>query len=161
MGTMQINSQQSYADTPDQVFAMMTDEAYLAACCDRFGAKERTIAVDGNTTTVNMKLPAPAQVQKFIGAVLPLNQIITWGEPAADGTRNGTLTMTVDKMPVNVSGTAVLRPGGQGTEVVYEADMSVKIPLLGKKLEQEAAPVAKRALDAQEQVGKDYLAKRA
>lgn len=161
MGPMQINSQQTYAATPDEVFAMMTDQAYLAACCDRFGAKERTIDVNGNTTTVKMKLPAPAQVQKFIGAVLPLNQIITWGEAAADGSRHGTLAMTVDKMPVNVTGTAVLRPGGQGTEVIYDADMVVKIPLVGKKLEQEAAPVAKRALDAQEQVGQDYLANKA
>lgn len=158
---MQINSQQTYAATPEQVFAMMTDEAYLAACCDRFGAKERTITVQGSTTTVKMKLPAPAQVQKFIGAVLPLNQVIIWGAAAADGSRNGTLQMTVDKMPVNVAGTAVLRPGGEGTEVIYQADMNVKIPLVGKKLEQEAAPVAQRALDAQEQVGRDYLAKQA
>ena len=156
---MQITSQQSYAATPDQVFAMMIDEAYLAACCDRFGAKERTINVSGNTSTVNMKLPSPSQVQRFIGDTLPLNQIITWNEPAADGSRTGTLKMTVDRMPVDVSGTALLRPGGEGTEVIYEAEMHVKIPLVGKKLEKEAAPVAKRALDAQEQVGKEYLAK--
>lgn len=161
MDTMQINSQQTYAATPDQVFAMMIDEAYLAACCDRFGAKERTISVNGNSTTVNMLLPAPAQVQKFIGAVLPLNQFITWGEADADGSRHGTLKMTVDKMPVTVDGTAELRPGGEGTEVTYQAEMTVKIPLIGKKLEQEAAPVAKRALDAQEQVGREYLAKQA
>ncbi|MGA4668630.1 DUF2505 domain-containing protein [Propionibacteriaceae bacterium Y1923] len=158
---MQINSQQSYAATPDQVFAMMTDEAYLAACCDRFGAKERTIEVNGSTTTVKMKLPAPAQVQKFVGATMPLNQVITWGEATVDGTRSGTLQMSIDKMPVKVAGTAVMRPGGEGTEVVYTTELDVKIPLVGKKLEAEAAPVAQRALDAQQQVGRDYLANKA
>lgn len=157
---MQISSTQTYDATPDQVFAMMIDEAYLAACCDRFGATERSIRVEGNSSTVNMKLPAPERVQKFLGATLPLNQFITWNEPGADGTRTGTLRMTVDKMPVNVEGTALLRPAGGGTEVTYQADFQVKIPLVGKKLEQEAAPVAQRALDLQEQVGRDYLAGR-
>lgn len=155
---MQITSAQTYNATPDEVFAMMTDEAYLAAVCDRFGATDRTITVDGTSTTVKMALPAPQQVQKFVGAALPLNQLITWGEPAADGSRTGTLKMTVDKMPVDVTGTAVLKPAGDATQVNYEAEMNVKIPLVGKKLEKEAAPMVQKALDVQQQVGEAYLA---
>lgn len=158
---MQINSRQTYAATPAQVLAMMTDEAYLAACCDRFGAKERTISVDGTTTTIHMQLPSPAQVQKFVGATMGMNQVISWGEAGADGSHHGRLQMSVDKMPVNVSGSAVMRPVADGTEVEYLTELTVKIPLLGKKLEAEAAPVAQRALDAQEQVGHDYLANKA
>lgn len=159
-GGMEIRSQQTYAASPEQVYAMMTDEAYLAACCDRFGATERTITVEGNRSSVKMGMPAPQQVRTFVGDTLPLNQEIVWGPPAADGTREGTLHMTVDRMPVTVKGTALLSPADQGTQVTYDAEMNVKIPLLGKKLEKEAGPVVMRALDAQQGVGEEYLANR-
>ena len=158
---MQINSQQTYAASPERVYAMMTDETYLGSVCDRFGATDRTITVDGSNTTVKMSLPAPPQVQKFVGATLPLNQFISWGEPAADGSRTGTMRMTVDRMPVHVEGSATLTPVGENTEVRYSAEMDVKIPLVGRKLEKEAAPMVQKALDVQQQVGEMYLAENA
>lgn len=160
-GGMEIKSHQTYNASPDQVFAMMTDEAYLTAVCDRFGATEKTITVEGNKTTVTMGVPAPAQVQKFVSGTMKLRQVVTWGEPQPDGTRQGTLQMSVEKMPVDVAGTAVLHPAGSATQVDYDADMNVKIPLVGKKLEKEAAPYVQKALDAQQQVGEKYLSDRA
>lgn len=155
---MEINSRQTYTASPDQVFSMMTDPAYLNALCDRFGVTERTVTVEGNTSTVRMAMPAPSQVQKFVGASMPMTQVITWGEPAADGSRTGTLTMNVEKMPVDARGTATLRPTPSGTtEVTYQMDMNVKIPLVGKKLEKEAAPMVQKVFDAQQSVGEQYL----
>lgn len=157
MEGMEIRSQQTYAASPEQVYAMMTDPTYLEACCDRFGATEKTVSVQGQRSTVRMALPAPSQVRRFV-ETLRLNQDITWSDAQADGTRTGTLAMTVEGMPANVSGTATLAPSGEGTQVTYEADFNVKIPLVGKKLEKEAAPVVTRTLDAQQQVGEEYLA---
>lgn len=160
-GGMEITSQQNYAATPEQVYAMFTDPAYFETLCREFGAQDHSVNVANNSSQLSLKLPAPQIVQKFAGATLGLNQSITWGEAAADGSRVGQLDMSVDKMPVQVKGTAQLLPSGGGTTVNYRADMDVKIPLVGKKIEKEAAPYVQRALDAQQKVGNDYLAARA
>ncbi|MGA4507220.1 DUF2505 domain-containing protein [Propionibacteriaceae bacterium G1746] len=155
---MQITSQQHYAATPDQVFAMFTDESYLQACCERFGSTDSSVSVTETGSVVNMALPSPPQVQKIVGNSLRLNQDIQWSAPAGDGSRTGVVAMKVEKMPADVGGTATLRPNGAGTDVEYTVDLNVKIPLLGKKLEEQAAPVVLKALKVQEQVGHTYLA---
>ena len=57
-----------------------------------------------------------------------------------------------------MTGTAILRPGGKGTTVVYEADLSVSIPFVGKKLEQSAAPSVMDGIGLQQRVGDQWLA---
>ncbi|WP_203567032.1 DUF2505 domain-containing protein [Aestuariimicrobium ganziense] len=158
---MEITSHQSYAADPARVHAMMTDPAYLAEVCRRGGATSQTIDVQGDTTTVTMALPAPEQVRKFVGESLDVTQVVVWEPAAADGRREGTLDLTVKGMPVVMKGRATMAPAGATTEVNYLADLKVNIPLLGKKLEQAAAPSISRALQVQQQVGTDYLAERA
>ena len=119
---MEITSQQNYAATPEQVYAMFTDPAYFETLCREFGAQEHSVNVANNSSQLSLKLPAPQIVQKFAGATLGLNQTITWGEAAADGSRVGQLDMSVDKMPVQVKGTAQLLPSGSDQPAATEED---------------------------------------
>jgi len=59
-----------------------------------------------------------------------------------------------------MTGTAILRAGGKGTTVAYEADLNVNIPFVGKKLEQSAAPAVLSGIALQQRVGDQWLAER-
>lgn len=155
---MEIRSQQSYAADPARVHAMMTDPAYLEQVCRRGGASSQQVEVRGETTTVTMALPAPDQARRFVGDNLSVHQVVVWGPAAADGSRQGTLDLTVDRMPVDMKGRATMAPTASGTDVTYLAELKVNIPLLGRKLEQAAAPSITQALQVQQQVGNEYLA---
>lgn len=156
---MEITSTQRYQATPDQVYAMLTDPEYLESCTAAFGARNPQVSVNGTTVEVSAEAPAPSQARTFVGDTLNVRQVFTWGTTGSDGVRRGDLTMAIQKAPAKIGGKASIVPDGTTTSVNYTIDLKVTVPLLGKKLEQQAAPVVQRLLDAQQQVGEGYLAK--
>ena len=81
-----------------------------------------------------------------------------WGDAAADGSRDGSFSMTVPGTPVTVSGTASLRPSPSGSTVTYDGDLTAKVPLLGGRIERESAPSILQAWDEQASAGRAWLA---
>lgn len=160
MDGMQISSRLDFEADPKTVYEMMTDKGWLTELVSRTGATSHTIDVAGPTTRIDMALPAPSEVSKFVGSALNLQQVIEWGPAAADGSREGTLAITVPGLPVTMDGRAEMRPGGRGTVVDYSGDFQVRIPLMGKKIEQQASPYVKQAIDAQQEAGDDWIAAR-
>jgi hypothetical protein len=57
-----------------------------------------------------------------------------------------------------MKGKLELGPGGPGTVLELTGDLKVSIPLLGKKLEQSAAPAVLAGFDVQQKVGSEWLA---
>ncbi|WP_420175397.1 DUF2505 domain-containing protein [Luteococcus sp. OSA5] len=157
---MEITSRLDFPADPKTVYTMMTNKDWLEELVSRSEATSHTIDVAGTTTRIQMSLPAPQEVARFVGSALKLNQTIEWGEPAADDSREGTLVIEVPGMPVQMNGKARLYPGGKGTVVDYTGELKVNIPLMGKKVEQQAAPHIKDAIDAQQAAGDDWLAAR-
>ena len=102
----------------------------------------------------------PSVVQRFLGDTLTLLQDIRWNAPAADGSRTGTLDLTVKGMPAKADVTIALRPGGRGTLVDFTGDFSIKVPFLGGKLEAQAAPALLEGFAVQRKVGDEWLATR-
>ena len=54
-------------------------------------------------------------------------------------------------------GTVRLEPTASGSVIDHAGDLSVRIPLLGARIEKEAAPAILEALDAQARVGRTWL----
>lgn len=160
MGGMDISSRLEFEADPKTVYQMMTDQGWLEELAASLDARTRGIDVAGTTTRVQLAVDAPEQVRSFVGATLDMDQTVTWSEPAADGSRTATMVIQVPGKPVSVDGNARLYPGGRGTVVEYTGELTVKVPFLGKKIEQQAAPHVKRAIDAQQQAGDDWLAAR-
>lgn len=154
---MDITSAADFAADPDTVFTMLTTPEFLEQVCVASHALRHEVTVDGTATRTSRTLPAPDAAAKFTGPELTVVEEITWGDAAGDGSRTGQLSLTVPKQPVTMKGTVRLAPGGAGTTLTLDANLKVALPLVGKKLEQSAAPAVLAGFKTQQKVGDDWL----
>lgn len=158
---MDISSHLDFAAPPDEVYAMMTDQRYLEEVCVASDSISYHVSAAGSTTQTSRTLPAPDSAARFTGPQLTVNDEIVWGDPSSDGSRSGTVTMTVLGQPVTFKGGIRLSPGGRGSVVDVRGDLKVAIPLLGRKLEEAAAPAVMAGYRTQQEVGDRWLARSA
>jgi hypothetical protein len=155
---MDISSHLDFAAPPAEVYAMMTDQRYLEEVCVASDSTSYHVSAAGSTTQTSRTLPAPESAARFTGPQLTVNDQIVWGDPSSDGSRSGTVTMTVLGQPVTFKGGIRLSPGGRGSVVDVRGDLKVAIPLLGRKLEEAAAPAVMAGYRTQQEVGDRWLA---
>jgi hypothetical protein len=155
---MDISSHLDFAAPPAEVYAMMTDQRYLEEVCVASDSISYHVSAAGSTTQTSRTLPAPESAARFTGPQLTVNDEIVWGDPSSDGSRSGTVTMTVLGQPVTFKGGIRLSPGGRGSVVDVRGDLKVAIPLLGRKLEEAAAPAVMAGYRTQQEVGDRWLA---
>jgi hypothetical protein len=158
---MDISSHLDFAAPPDEVYAMMTDQRYLEEVCVASDSISYHVSAAGSTTQTSRTLPAPESAARFTGPQLTVNDEIVWGDPSSDGSRSGTVTMTVLGQPVTFKGGIRLSPGGRGSVVDVRGDLKVAIPLLGRKLEEAAAPAVMAGYRTQQEVGDRWLSRSA
>ena len=156
---MNIESHVEFAADPDQVFTMLTDKAYLEEVSRACESREYEVSVEGAVTVSDRKLESPDQARKFVGSTLNVVEKVTWEPAAEDGSRSAAMEMTVPGQPVLMRGNYQLHPGGRGSVLTLTGELKVNVPLLGKKLEQSAAPAVLAGFRTQQQVGDDWLAK--
>ncbi len=154
---MDITTGLDFAAPPADVYAMMTDQAYLDEVCVASHSIRYETSVAGDTTHASRTLPAPDSAARFTGPELVIVEDIVWGAAAANGSRTGTMTMTVQGQPVTLKGRLTLAAGGRGTKVDLDGELKVAIPLLGRKLEQSSAPAVLAGFRTQQQVGDRWL----
>ncbi|GAB3759547.1 DUF2505 domain-containing protein [Microlunatus parietis] len=155
---MEISARVEFTADPDRVFTMVTDQRYLERVCQASHAEEYSASVDGMTTNTSRTLPAPEIAARFTGPTLTVKEQIEWGEAGPDGSRTAKVTLTVPGQPVEMNGRLALTAGGPGTVIELTGELKVSIPLLGRKLEQAAAPAVLAGFDVQQKVGTDWLA---
>ncbi len=154
---MQLNHRQEFPAPPERVFAMLTDEDFLRHAAVRMGSPDAKVAASATRTAVEATIDTPPEIKAFVGPRLSILLDVDWGAAAADGSRSGTFSMAVPGTPVTVAGTTGLVPTASGSELVYDGELTVKVPLLGARIEREAAPAILEALDAQARVGQEWL----
>jgi len=158
IGRMDITSRAEFAADPQTVYTMLTTREYLERLVAASSPIASQITVDGGHTITSRTIPAPSDAAKFTGPKLTVVEDLTWGEPAADGSRTAAVGMTVPKQPVSMKGTVTLAPGGKGSVVDLKGDLKVNVPLLGRKLEASAAPAVLAGFADHQQVGDAWLA---
>jgi hypothetical protein len=158
---MDISSHLDFAAPPAEVYAMMTDQRYLEEVCVASDSTSYHVSAAGSTTQTSRTLPAPDSAARFTGPQLTVNDQIVWGDPSSHGSRSGTVTMTVLGQPVTFKGGIRLSPGGRGSVVDVRGDLKVAIPLLGRKLEEAAAPAVMAGYRTQQEVGDRWLSRSA
>lgn len=156
---MHISATAHFAADPARVYAMQTDEAFLEDVCRASDCVTFDVGVEGNRTHMSRSMAAPDQAKRFVGETITIIETYVWGEAATDGSRTADLTVEVPGTPAGMTGTAVLSPTADGSQVVVEGELVVNIPLLGKKLEQAAAPALTEGIEVQESVAREYLAR--
>lgn len=159
MCDMDISARLDFAASPDRVYAMMTDQAYLDEVCVASESISYDTSVSGSATHSSRTLPAPQSAARFTGSQLTVIEDVTWGGPSSDGSRIGDITMTVLGQPVTLRGQLHSSPGGRGTIVALDGELKVAIPLLGRKMEESAAPAVLAGFRTQQRVGDQWLSR--
>ena len=160
---MRVSQRQTYEAGPDRVWAMLTDPAYRQEVCAATGALSYEVDSDaddaGGTVRVSRALPAPDHkaVRKLVGDTVTVEQTETWGPAEEDGTRRAELRLQVKGQPATMTGASTLAPDGSGSALEIEAELKVRIPLVGGSLEKELAAAVTAGLAQELEVGRRYL----
>lgn len=154
---MQLTYRHSYPGTPEEVVALMRNEEFISDVAQHAGATSHSVHITDEATTVDMTLSVPGEVAKFVGGSVHVSQTFRWRAPEADGTRRGTVDVAVKGLPVAVDAVGILRPLTDGTEGIYEGDLNVRIPLVGRKVEQQIRPFIDDAFSGIERRAQDWL----
>jgi uncharacterized protein YndB with AHSA1/START domain len=161
LGTMDISARLEFAAPPQDVYAMLTDQAYLEEVCVASHSLSYEASAAGNVTRTSRGLPAPELAARFTGPVLTVLDETTWSGAQPDGSRTADVRLSVAKQPVTMRGTMRLVPSGPGTVVTLDGELKVAIPLFGKKMESASAPAVLAGFRTQQKVGDDWLSRTA
>jgi hypothetical protein len=86
------------------------------------------------TTQVMRAGQLPALVSQFHRGDLAIQREERWA-PVIDGTANAVITANIAGAPVSVTGRGELTPSGSGARLAFHAEVAVRVPLVGGKLE--------------------------
>ncbi len=168
---MQYTKQFTYAAPAADVYAMIVDPAFQTRRSkvgkpDSAEVKITPGPGDGATVSLvrkmkfDMHLPAFVR-KKFGGVKFTLTETQVWPDSAgAPADRTGKLTANVQGYSGGAVGTLRLTESAGVTTVNLTADVTVKIPLVGSKLEKVAAGMLDKLLARDQKIGSDWLAKK-
>lgn len=165
---MRLHAVLRYPAEPARVVAMLADPGFQREVIAATHGTPEAVDVTGDpsgqgafTVTTRRLMPTdqiPAQVRSFVGARLDVRQAIAWG--AEDGgVRRGSVAVEIAGTPVRMTGTTHLVGTAEGTVVEYEGDVRAPVPLFGAAVEDAAARAVRAALEAEERVGRQWLAR--
>ena len=157
---MQFTQSVSYPGTVDEVVAMYLTPDYLER---RFGqfvvAGSSTVSVEGQRVsfagTVRPEL-IPSAASRFVKSDLRITFTEEWTRDEA-GARSRT-SVTVDGAPVSVEATSTLTGTGTGCSRAVSGNVSVRVPLLGGRIEKEAVSRLGRVAEREEALAATWLA---
>ena len=105
MAAMDISSRAEFAASVEQVFAMMTDKAFLEEVCRASHARSYEVSVTGTTTRTLARLPSPESAARFTGPELTVVEEVAWGPADAGGSRSGRVDLTIPGSRSRMRGT--------------------------------------------------------
>jgi hypothetical protein len=148
-------------DAPmSEVDAMLMDTGFRERVCDAQGAIRKTVTITeedaGVIVLVDQVQTAqgiPGFARKFVGDEINLVQTESWFD--ADNAR---VEVVIPGKPGEMTGTVSLSESGGVTTEKVQMEIKVNIPLVGGKIESLIADLLKKALRAENAVGRDYLA---
>jgi hypothetical protein len=139
---------------------MLMEPAFREQVCDAQGALRRTVTVSpegGGMQVVIDSVQAsqgiPGFARKFVGDEIQLVQTEQWTDM-----ENGRVDVVIPGKPGQMTGTMTLRESGGTTTETVDMQIKVSIPLVGGKIESLIADLLRKALKAENTVGRRYLA---
>ncbi|MCB0894109.1 MAG: DUF2505 domain-containing protein [Nocardioides sp.] len=145
-----------------EVSAMLGDPSFREDVCTYQRVLRSSVRVDdrgGGTRTVVVEQVQPAKgipsfAKKFVGNEIDIVQREEWTtEDAAE------LHVTIPGKPGEMLGTIALAESGGLTTETVDVTIKVHLPLVGGKIEGLIADLLRKALDAENAVGRDYLSR--
>lgn len=138
---------------------MLMESAFREQVCDAQGAIRKTVGIaeeaGGRVVLIDQVQPAvglPSFATKFVGDEINLVQTEHWSD-----IENARVEVVIPGKPGQMTGTVKLTESGGVTTERVEMDIKVGIPLVGGKIEGLIADLLKKALRAENAVGRTYL----
>jgi hypothetical protein len=140
----------------DKVFAAMTDEEYLRARLREIGGPGSQL-LDHEATPESARYElkqglAAEDLPPIVGKVMNGDLAIVRTESLnriAPGSYSGDVDVAIPGAPASASGTMTLADDGDGSLFEVHADVSVKVPLFGGKIEEIVAEQVRKLLEAE------------
>lgn len=137
----------------ETAFAVIATEVFqrdkVAEVCTSASATLReqgeVLRVDGERVLPTAGMPRA--VVAAAGDELRITEQQIWSAPDTDGARHAELEMTVQGLPLSMTGRASLTPDGEGSVLTFDGDLTCGLPLVGGRIERAAAPVIEGAFD--------------
>lgn len=150
---------------PAAAFALVTDRAYVEEVAAATGGTDVEVSVtpspDGGATVVSARtLPAdlPSYAKALVGDSVRLTETRVIGPAAADGSRDGTVTVAFGGAPVSVDGTLRLAGLDSGSAVAVDMTVKASVPFVGGKIERFCVEQIQMFLAKEETVAATRLA---
>jgi hypothetical protein len=147
----------TYDATAEAVTAMLDDQEFRQEVLERQRVLRGSATVDGDVVTIEQVRSAddiPSFAKKFVGDEILIVQTENWTSPTSADVR-----LTIPGKPGEAVGTLELVESGGTTTESIDLDVTVKIPLVGGKIEQLVAGIVSSALDIEQKVGREWLAR--
>ncbi len=163
---MRITDEIRYDSAPQLVAAMLADREFVIAKCEQMRSTGHTVTVTGDAgsafTVVSVRtLPTdkfPDIAKVAIGTTPQIRQEESWGGARSDGSRDGTVRVSVVGKPITFDATATLRPTPAGGSVeAVDGTLRVGIPFIGGQLARLGEPAIRAALRREGKVGRQWL----
>jgi hypothetical protein len=139
---------------------MLMEPSFRERVCAAQGALRSEVSVGpggGGMKVVIDQVQAAAGIpgfaKKFVGDEINLVQTELWSDM-----ETGTVEVEIPGKPGQMSGTMTLREAGGTTTETVAMEIKVGIPLVGGKIEALIADLLRKALRAENAVGRTYLA---
>ncbi|WP_279063991.1 DUF2505 domain-containing protein [Dermabacter hominis] len=155
-----------YSASVERVARFYASREHATERARRLGVDDTHVDVQGNpdgafTTTIQATVPREqighGKFGRFLPGRLDVTIVHDWDAPDG-GSRTGRLRATVASLPVDLSADFTLSDSGDGSRMNIEANLSVKLPLVGGAIEKAALEAAGDAFDTEEAFANDVLA---
>ncbi|MEO7422163.1 MAG: DUF2505 domain-containing protein [Ornithinibacter sp.] len=164
---MRLTTREELAGTPEEVYALLSDQAFQEAKCEATtvgGPHSTQIGGSraGARVTTQRELPTddlPDVARSFVGDKLTIIEILDWAGPAADGSREAVIDLHVKGAPLTLKGRVRLERSGAGTIESLDAELKANVPFISGRIEQAAAGPIRTAIDIEIALLREWLAR--
>ena len=159
MGVMRFQHTSSYDAPADEVYAMFTDPAWRRKVGEAQGVVSSDVTVtkqgEGHRVVIDQvqnTAGLPAIAKKIAGDTTRAVVTEVWTSPTA-----GTIEILAPGKPTRATGTVSLVSEGGSTKHVTDLEVTVKVPIVGGRLENVMADNIGKGLEVEQAVGVAWL----
>ena len=148
----------TYDASLEEVSAMLTDPAFRERVLERMRVVRGSVTVEDGVVTIDQVQASsglPSFATKLVGEEIRIVQVEAWRTR-----EHADVEVTIPGKPGEMAGTATLAEAGGRTTERVDLEVTVRLPLVGGKIEGLVADMLGKALDTEHRTGVEWLASR-
>jgi hypothetical protein len=158
-GGVRVKSTLWFAASVEVVCAMLVAPDFQELIGEALHAVETSTVCGPGEITTTFVVPTQPPLGMVTGPTSRLRGHLKFAGPAVDGRATGDLELVVDRFPSTFQAKVLVARDKGLTQVTYDGDITVDVPLVGPKMEKQMAESTEQLLDAHERLGERWLAR--